>query len=237
MDLVFQDHPDVHIGTLTFRRVPTILKFEDVPLIQVSNSKTAGWRTRFDLYHPDGTPIAVVKGARVFLTEEGRKAQFKLHNFPDVIACDLDGHTLFELRRRGPAALSTWAELFTPTGILIKAADSLESLLPQSGGYVRVGNSSIRNALIEDCPVGLKVYKSGGIRFQVSFPLESGGEAFEREGWGKLICRPIDDESCAVEWQSPDGKCLEFEPTSERPKFDPDFPGCFEEDGKTWRPT
>jgi hypothetical protein len=74
MELIYQNHPSVVIATNTFVNVPTIIQFEDVPLLEVGKFADAGYTTRLAVYHNDGTKIAVVKGSRIFLTEEGKKA-------------------------------------------------------------------------------------------------------------------------------------------------------------------
>ncbi len=211
MDLVFQNSPEVQIGTLTFRNVPTILQFEDVPLISVGDVESAGYSTHFHIFHPDGTPLAVVKGARMFLTEEGEKANLNLRHLPGVVACELSGQTLFELRHAGASALKASAELYTPTGILIKAADSFECLMPEQGGYIRVGGVGIRNAVFENWPFGIKVRKNGGIEMRVLVSQTPGGEMLDIQGLGKFITRRADQSGCEIEVHTAAGMTMKIE--------------------------
>jgi hypothetical protein len=168
MDLVFQDHPDVRIGTLTFRNVPTILQFDDTPLIEVRKSEPAGYTAHFHIFDSDGTDLAVVKGARLFPTEAGKKAGLTLRNPPNLTVCELAGKPLFELRRDGAAALKGWAELWTPTGLLIKAADSVASHMRQQGGWVQIGNLSVTGATFIGCDVAIHIQKDGQVKMLAS---------------------------------------------------------------------
>ncbi|MCH8830267.1 MAG: hypothetical protein IID45_11885, partial [Planctomycetes bacterium] len=87
MEIIFQEHPEVHIGGCVFRNVPVIIQHKDTPLLEVGKYEPAGFTTRFPVYHSDGTKIAVVKGARIFLTEEGKRASVTLRNPADMTVC------------------------------------------------------------------------------------------------------------------------------------------------------
>src|SRR5690242_20668530 len=109
MNVIFQSHPDVVIGSNTFRNVPTIIQFEVTPLIEVGKFEPAGFTTRIAVYHNDGTKIAVVKGSQVYLTDEGRKASVTPRYEAGLTVCELEGKPIFELRRTSAAALKGWA--------------------------------------------------------------------------------------------------------------------------------
>jgi hypothetical protein len=202
MPLVFQQHPDVQIGTLTFCNVPTILQFEDTPLIEVGNTEGAGWSAHFHIFHPDGTSLAVVKGTRLFLTEAGKKANLNLRHEPDLIVCERSGSALFELRHAGASALKAWAELYTPTGILIKATESVECLMPESDGYTLLGQTGVKNATFRDCPIGIHVHKNGIVRMNVFMEIEA-DEPVEFLGIGKVTLVETNETEAVLQIQSP----------------------------------
>lgn len=166
MDLIFQDHPELRIGTLTFRGVPTIIQFDDTPLMEVRKYESAGYTTHFHIFHGDGTDLAVVKGSRLFPTEAGKKAGLQLRNEPNLTVCELAGTPLFELRRDGAAALNGWAELYTPTGLLVKASESVSSFIKQQDGWIHVGNLSVKNATFIGCNIGIHILKDGTARME-----------------------------------------------------------------------
>jgi len=131
--LIFSQSPTVTFATNTFLRVPVILQQDASPLIEVVQTKQAGFTTKFHIYHPDGTDLAVVVGSRLILRPDGQKAGLKMHHPAGKTVCELDGQTLFEIRRTEAAALSTAAELYTPTGVLIRAAAGIPLAAFQSG--------------------------------------------------------------------------------------------------------
>jgi hypothetical protein len=57
-DVTFQESPLITIGKSTFKNVPVVIQYEETPPVEVSQFETAGFTTRFTIYHPDGTKIA-----------------------------------------------------------------------------------------------------------------------------------------------------------------------------------
>jgi hypothetical protein len=155
MDVIFQECPDFQLGTLTFRNVPTIIQFCDTPLLQVGQFAEAGYTTQFHIFHRDGTDLAIVKGANIFKTPDGERVGLALRNEPQLIVCELDGQTLFELRHIEASALRGWAELYTPTGLLVRAKVPLDSVVKYGEDWTEVGNVRIKSGVFENCPVGI----------------------------------------------------------------------------------
>jgi len=165
--LIYQQHPVVEIATNKFIDVPNIIQYESTPLIEVVREITAGYTTRIPIYHRDGTYLAKVVGSQIFLTEDGKKAGVVLRHPPQMTVCELEGKTLFELTRTGPAALKTQAELYTPDGLFIRASDKelaeyaigegkKEIRLEGGGVTLRMSGSTIRGFRI-----GIFFSKSG----------------------------------------------------------------------------
>jgi hypothetical protein len=147
--LIYQEFPVVHFATNTFIEVPTILQYDDTPMIEVVRAADAGYTTEIPIYHSDGTYLAKVVGSQIYATEDGKKAGLVLRHPGHATVCELAGQTLFEIVREGAAALKTRAELYTPTGSFIKCADddfAAKILRPeqeplQIGGLTMIGNT------------------------------------------------------------------------------------------------
>ena len=188
-EIIYQSHPDVVIATNTFRNVETILQFEDVPLIEVGKFFDAGYTTRFNVYHSDGTHIAVVKGSQIYLTEAGKKASLKTRHEQNLTACELEGKTIIELRRDGPAAIKGWAELHAPEGVFVKATDADMSAIRGDGTHIHVGGLRLANGFFDGQKIGIHVTRQqitigGGGR---SARVEIGRIAtFRSTGGGKI---------------------------------------------------
>jgi hypothetical protein len=155
-EITFNEHPDVIIGTNTFRNVPTILQFEGTPLIEVEKSEPAGYRIKYAVYNRDGIQIAVVKGAQMYRTAEGAAANIKLRHEPNLTACELDDKTILELHRHGASALKGWAELYAPEGVLVKANDAGASAMLRNGDFLPLpGGGYLRNSVFDGCKIGI----------------------------------------------------------------------------------
>lgn len=155
--IIFQSHPVVTIGTNRFHNVPTILQFEDTPLLEVGKFVEAGYTTQFPVYHSDGTKIAVVKGSQIYLTREGAKANIALRHPQGMTVCELEGKTILELRREGPAAVRGAAELYAPEGTFIKANTYEASALLRGGRLLNSPGFAMSNSDLRDFKIGILV--------------------------------------------------------------------------------
>ena len=154
-NLIFQQSPSVEYGGNYFLNVPIILQYDDTPLLEVIKIQQAGYTTQFRIYNRDGIYIAKVEGSRLHLTKNGNKSNIKLRHPDHMTVCELDGKTLFEIRRKDAAALKTEAELFTPDGCFLK---SNSNGLPDE--IIRVDKSLIqidRKSVVEG-----KIFDDGG---------------------------------------------------------------------------
>jgi len=121
--IIFQESPIFWLGSNKFINVPVVLMYRDTPLIEVGRFEEAGYTTQISIYHPDGTYLAKVKGSRLFATSDGEKSGLQLRHPDKMTICELNGKTLFEIRRLEAAALKTTAELHTPDGLFIKVSE------------------------------------------------------------------------------------------------------------------
>lgn len=161
MDLIYTTYPAITIATNTFVNVGTIIQFEDTPLFEVKEFQPTEFTTRLTVFHSDGTKIAVVKGSQLYLTEEGKKATIKLRHEPNLTACELEGRTILELRRKEAAALHGWAELHTPDGALVKALDAGLSAIRADGTAIKIGGMVLKGCLFKNLAIGIHVRKTG----------------------------------------------------------------------------
>jgi hypothetical protein len=57
-DLIFHSTPRISFASNTFINVPTILQFDDTPLISVVRVADLGFTSEIPIYHSDGTYLA-----------------------------------------------------------------------------------------------------------------------------------------------------------------------------------
>ncbi len=164
---IYYEKPTVGFAGSTFFNIPIILKIDDYPLIQVvdaeQNSIPAGYTVEFEIYNSDGIYLAKAKGSRLFLTSEGEKVNLKLRYPSLMTVCELDGRTLFEMRRQEAAALNTRAELYTPNGSFIKGNDTEGLLFSETLTCVEpalVNNSFLENKEFKDKMIGIQMMSS-----------------------------------------------------------------------------
>ena len=157
--LVFHESPEIEFAGNFFIDVPIILEYDDTPLIEVVQEQDAGYTSQFQVYNKDGVYIAKVKGTQVYLTEDGNKANLELKHPQNMTVCELDGQTIFEIRRKDAAALKTQAELFTPDGRFLKSNEQgvPSSLISADGTALRVGTNIMVGCRFQSCRVGIHI--------------------------------------------------------------------------------
>jgi hypothetical protein len=161
--LIFQETPEVEFGSNKFINVPTILQFDETPLIQVVKTQDAGFSTEIPIYHSDGTYLAKVVGSQIYKTEDGKKAGLVL-KYPDLMTvCELNGQTLFELKRTSAASLKAAAELYTPAGYFVKYMSSTPSLLKIDGSNLQVGGMIMTGCSFSGVRIGVWLKSDGSI--------------------------------------------------------------------------
>ena len=166
--LIFSDHPDVLIASNTFKNVPVVLQYDTIPLIRVVRDADATYTPEISIYHPDGTYLAKAKGSQLYLTEPGKKVGLTLRHLPGMTVCELDGRTLFELRRQKAAAFKATAELYTSDGAFLQVSDHdiAGYVIDQmSHDHLQIHGLHLSDTIIHDIPIGILVYKDG--RFAV----------------------------------------------------------------------
>ncbi len=168
-ELLFSITPQVEFGSNTFENVPVILQYDDTPLLEVVQAEAAGFTSQFRIHGSDGAYLAKVVGSRIHLAADGRKANLHLRHPPLMTVCELDGKTLFEIRRKEAAAFSTEAELFTPDGRFVKATNSVAplGLFQTNGADLRVGGMLMTGNRFVGVRVGILVKSDGTVNIGV----------------------------------------------------------------------
>jgi len=74
--LLFNTSPSALIAGVTFES-RVVVQYIDTPMVEivqeVTSLNTRGYTTQIPIYYNDGTKLAVVKGARLHATSEGKK--------------------------------------------------------------------------------------------------------------------------------------------------------------------
>jgi hypothetical protein len=161
--LIFQNTPEVEFGSNKFINVPTILQFDDTPLIQVVKTQDAGFSTEIPIYHTDGTYLAKVVGSRIFKTAEGEKAGLTLRHPELMTVCELNGQTLFEIKRTSAASLKAAAELYTPNGYFVKYMSSTPRVLKSDGSSLQVGGILMTDCSFNGVRIGVWLKSNGSV--------------------------------------------------------------------------
>jgi hypothetical protein len=167
--LIFQESPVVHLAGNVFVEVPTVLQYEDTPLIQVVRAAKAGFTTEIPIYHSDGTYLAKVVGSQIYATEDGKKAGVTLHHPGHATICELNGKQIFEIIREEAAALRTQAELYTPDGSFIKCAENLAGyVLGPRQDRLQIHGLTIMRCTFKRVRIGICVKKDGSVALGVA---------------------------------------------------------------------
>jgi hypothetical protein len=166
--LIFQETLVVRLASNTFVEVPTVLQYEDTPLIQVVRTAKAGFTTEIPIYHSDGTYLAKVVGSQIYATDDGKKAGVTLRHPGHATICELDGKPIFEIIREEAAALRTQGELYTPDGSFIKCAKNLTGyVLSPNQDRLQIRGVTMMRCTFERHKIGIWVKKDGSVALGV----------------------------------------------------------------------
>ena len=164
--LYYQNHPNVTFASNTFVGVPTILQYEDTPLIEVVRNTVLGYHSRVSVYDESGVKIAVVNGTRPYPTKEGGQAGVQVSHRSDCWICTRNGgkETLFEIYQGQGDSFRMYAELFTPTGALLKYRnEEMPSIISATKLGLMVGSSALVGNRISGCRIGVLVKADGSV--------------------------------------------------------------------------
>jgi hypothetical protein len=169
-NLIFQQSPIVHFATNAFVNVPTILQYEQTPLIQVVRVADAGFTAEISIYHSDGTYLARVRGSQLYPTEAGKKVGVTLRHPDRGTVCELDGKLVFELTRTAAAALKTEAARCAADASFIKCWNDewAGQVLRRQQEALQIGGLTMMNNMISGLRIGVWVKRDGSVAIGVN---------------------------------------------------------------------
>ena len=162
-ELIFNDSPIVKYARNTFINVPILIQYENLPLVEVVKDVQLGKLTmNVPIFHSDGTKLAVIKGSRVYATEEGKKNKIEIENLQNKTICTLDGRTIFEAERR-EGSLFILGELHTDDGYFIKVDSQNINLSNNLNQPLQFKGFIMYDNIIENFKIGVLLKKDGSI--------------------------------------------------------------------------
>jgi len=183
--LIFQENDmEINIGGVKFINVPTILQYEETKLIEVAHILDASFSLKFKIFNKDGIEIASVHGTDIYLTEDGKKSKVQKRNVGDVSICEVDGRTIYEVRRESPRSLKAVAELYTPNGAFIKCKDTgiFKSIIGLKDEGLKIGNLTMYGSTIIGAKIGILIKEDGSTQPGDSNELIVPKKSFKYEG-------------------------------------------------------
>lgn len=167
--LTFQTSPEVNFATNTFINVPVILKYEETNLIELIREQELGFTTQIPIYHNDGTYLAKVKGNRMYLTNDGRKAGLKIEKHNAIWVCKMEKQTLFEIEHGTGDSFKATAELYTPDGYFVKCSDSpTPNIIDTTGNALKFDGLVMSGNTFNGYKVGIWLRKDGSVSIGVN---------------------------------------------------------------------
>jgi hypothetical protein len=167
-DLIYHSSPAVTFATNTFINVPTILQFDDTPLVSVIKQQSLGYTTEIPIYHPDGTYLAKVRGTRVYPTDSGKTAGVKIEQRSLLWVCSIGGRTAFEIKQQPGDAFRVSAELYTPTGHFVRVNETPQPrVFNASGGALQVGGVVMMGNVFSNVRIGVWIRSNGELAIGV----------------------------------------------------------------------
>jgi hypothetical protein len=160
--LIYQTSPTVTFATNKFLNVPTILQYDDTPLISIVNEENLGYTTQIPIYHSDGTYLAKVNGTRIFPTAEGGKAGLEMRYPQGMTVCEMNNKPIFEISHESGDAFRMQAELYTTNGVFIKSQDSpFPEVIKSNGEGLKIGGIQMTNSVFSGCLIGIWIKSDG----------------------------------------------------------------------------
>lgn len=160
-----------------FVDVPTILQYENMPLVECFQEISGSRTLRCNLFSNSGDLLAVLKGTQLYKTRFGESAEIRLRHHADATVCEQNGKELFVAKRRGPTALSIEAELHTFDGSFVSCHTSVDGYInAKDQGNLQIGGLTVMGSTLVGCPIGILLYSDGGIALGASYPHQEDAE-------------------------------------------------------------
>jgi hypothetical protein len=161
--LIFNPDFRFELSTNIFERVPIILKYEDINLIEVVREYRVGYTTEIPIYHPDGTFLTKIVGNRMRVNLLAKKAGVEIVQHPNLWVCTMNGKTLFEIRQKSPDFFKTTAELYANDGFFVKVDSSMTVNALQNNNPLVIGHCTMMGNTFTGMKIGIWAKKDGSI--------------------------------------------------------------------------
>jgi len=158
--LVFNPGAVVRFGGNSFINVPILLQVDDTPIVETVQEQNLSRTTQFAIFNQDGVYLAKVVGTRIFPTADGEKAGISLRHPDKLTVCEMQGKTLFEVKRDSAAAVAVSAELYSPGGLFVKANTSVPFGTFAKNG-TQIGGSTFIGNVFQGCRIGYWLRSDG----------------------------------------------------------------------------
>ncbi len=157
---IFSHGAVVRYGGNYFIKVPILLQVDGTPLIEVIINDAISRTTQFTVFGSDGANLATVVGTRLHRTREGEQAGLEVKYPSRMIVCTIGDKVMFEVRRVAAASLAISAEIYSPTGLLVRADATVPfATISKEGSPIASG--SISEKRIRNTAVGYSVTEQG----------------------------------------------------------------------------
>lgn len=167
-DLVFTRSPVVRYGTNIFINTPVILQYDDIPLIEVVQTRQHDFTSQFTIFDADGGFSTRVRGRRLFPVDNGPTDNIDIRQLrPGVWVCRQEDKTLFEIRGLDDG----WevdCELFTPDGRLIRSRVGHVTELIEQTGPIRLQGVTCEGNSFIGCSIGFHIRSDGKFEIGVA---------------------------------------------------------------------
>ena len=164
--LIYSQHPEVTIATNKFINVPTILQYEETPLIQIVKDKNT-YGLEIPIYDLSGNYLAKVKGARIFPINKIDSENLSVLHKKDKWICTHGKREIFEITYQGSAAISLKANLYTPDGAFISSDPEQLPKLFFNDHEITLKGNKFQNCTFNNVKVGFLLKKDGSISIGV----------------------------------------------------------------------
>jgi len=158
--LLFSQRSVIRFGGNIFINVPILLQVDGVPLIEEIQNNDISWTTRLALFHSDGMKLGEVTGSKLILTEAGEKAGLEVKFRSRLTYCTLGEKILFEVLRTAAASIVITAELYSPTGVLVRSTGEVPFATYATDSR-QIAASPFKDKRIRNTPVGFSVTDAG----------------------------------------------------------------------------
>ena len=178
-NLLFTELPETKIANNIIMS-PIPIRYHDEAMLELVKEVKL-YEAKVPIFHSDGTKLAVVKGSQLYDTDDGKKAGVSLRHLPGVTVCEISGKPVFEIQRKGAAAITMTAELYTYDATFLRWSDTFITglLFSDPDKPLKIGGLVMSDCYLEG-PVGIQIGQPSQSLGAAIFMQTLGGAADER---------------------------------------------------------